>query len=231
QRLPEPNNQEDLTVIPKRLDASKMFLEAMESSLQVIERERKKVGYVHIWSYAGEQYQQLLEQELVYGRLREADGLVLDLRGGWGGAPLTALNLYTARNLSITNISRDGQRYTLNSVWDKPTVLLVNGGSRSSKEILAFGFQQYDIGPVVGSKTPGAVMAGRAFLMSDGSLLYVAVADVYVNGKFRLEGKGVEPDVPVPFSVEYAQGADPQKERALKVALESISSRTCSGTG
>lgn len=100
--------------------------------------------------------------------------------------------------------------------------MLVNEGSRSAKEILAYSFQQYDIGPVVGAKTAGAVVAGTAFLMPDGSLLYLAVADVYVDGNQRLEGKGVAPDVMVPFSPEYTRGADPQKERALEVALAAV---------
>jgi len=58
--------------------------------------------------------------------------------------------------------------------------------------------------------------------MQDGSLLYLAVADVYVNGGQRLEGKGVTPDIVVPFPLEYSQGVDPQKERAIKVALEAF---------
>jgi carboxyl-terminal processing protease len=100
--------------------------------------------------------------------------------------------------------------------------MLVNEGSRSGKEILAYSFQRYNIGPVVGAKTAGAVVQGRSFLMRDGSALYVAVADIYLDGNQRLEGKGVTPDITVPFSVEYAQGADPQKERALAVALEAV---------
>lgn len=222
QRTPNPNSQQEITVTPKMFDAITMFLDAMKASTQVIEREGKKIGYVHIWSYAGDQYQEQLEEELMYGRLPDADALVLDLRDGWGGAPLTALNIYTAQNLSVTNIPRNGRRYVANSAWKKPVVMLVNEGSRSAKELLAFGFQQYDIGPVVGSKTAGAVVAGSPFLLPDGSLLYVAVADVYVNGEKRLEGEGVTPDITVPFSLEYAQGADPQQARAIQIAREAV---------
>ena len=222
QRTPNPNSQQEIAVTPKMFDAVTMFLDAMKASTQVIEREGKKIGYVHIWSYAGDQYQEQLEEDLIYGRLLDADVLVLDLRDGWGGAPLTALNIYTAQNLSVTNISRNGRRYVSNSAWKKPAVMLVNEGSRSAKEILAFGFQQYEIGPVVGAKTAGAVVAGRPFIMPDGNLLYIAVADVYVNGEKRLEGEGVTPDITVPFSLEYAQGADPQKERALEIALQAV---------
>lgn len=220
QRSQNPANQQKIVVKPKMLDATTMFMDALESSIQTFQREGKKIGYVHIWSYAGDQYQQQLEDELIYGRLNEADALVLDLREGWGGAPLTALNIYTGQGPSITNIPRNGQRYIYNSHWKKPVVMLVNEGSRSAKEILAFGFQQYRIGPVVGAKTAGAVVAGSPFLMQDGSLLYLAVANVFVDGEHRLEGAGVTPDIVVPFTLEYAQGADPQKERAIEVALE-----------
>ncbi|WP_013325369.1 S41 family peptidase [Gloeothece verrucosa] len=220
EREAESNSRKSLKVVPKMINAGIMFSQAMDSSIHVYERENRKIGYVHIWSYAGDQYQQLLEEELFYGRLASADALVLDLRGGWGGAPLTALNIYTAKPLSITSIPRNGRKHYSYAIWNKPVVMLVNEGSRSSKEILAFGFQQYKIGPVVGSPTPGAVVAGRAFLMSDGSLLYVAVANVYVNDQYRLEGVGVKPDLEVPFTLEYAQGKDPQKERAIEEALK-----------
>lgn len=222
QRSADVNSQQDIAVTPKMFDATSMFLDAELASVQVIERSGQNIGYIHIWSYAGEQYQQALEEELLYGRLREADGFVLDLREGWGGAPLTVLNIYTGRGPSVLNVPRDGKRYTVNSTWKKPVVMLVNEGSRSAKEILAYGFQHYAIGPVVGTQTAGAVVAGRPFLMKDGSLLYVAVSDVYVDGTARLEGNGVIPDVVVPASIPYVQGADPQKDKAIDVTLELV---------
>ncbi|MDY7012142.1 MAG: S41 family peptidase [Cyanobacteriota bacterium] len=217
-----PDNFQNITVTPKMLDGTTMFLDAMEASIQIIPRNGKQIGYVHIWSYAGDRYQELLERELLFGRLKNTDGLILDLREGWGGASLNYLNLFTARGPSLTSILRDGSRHTYASSWEKPVVMLANGGSRSAKEVFAYAFQQYQIGPVVGSKTPGAVVAGRPFLMSDGSLLYVAVTDVYIDGETRLEGVGVAPDIAVPFDLQYARSSDPQKERAVEVALELV---------
>ncbi|MEM1253930.1 MAG: S41 family peptidase [Cyanobacteria bacterium P01_H01_bin.21] len=216
------DSQREIAVTPRLYDGITMFLDVMDDSIEVLEQSGKQIGYVHIWSYAGDQYQEKLEDELLFGRLRDTDALLLDLRDGWGGAPHTALRLYTARGPSITNVGRDRTPATYYSQWEKPVVMLVNDGSRSAKEILAYGFQQYDIGPVVGTPTAGAVTAGRAFIMPDDSLLYVAVADVYVDETVRLEGVGVTPDVTVPFSIEYAQGADPQKDRAIATALELI---------
>lgn len=222
QRTPDLSSQKTITVTPKRFDSTTMFVEAIANSVQMVEADGKKVGYIHMWSYAGDQYQQELEDEVIYGRLKKADALVLDLRDGWGGDPLTALQLFTARGPSLTSINRDGEASTFQGQWNKPVVMLVNEGSRSAKEILAYGFQQYDIGPVVGSPTAGAVVAGRPFLMPDQSMLYVAVKDVYVDQTVRLEGVGVTPDVVVPLSIPYAQGKDPQKERAIAMARQAV---------
>jgi len=36
----------------------------MRTSIEISNAMVEKIGYVHIWSYAGEQYQQLLEEEI-----------------------------------------------------------------------------------------------------------------------------------------------------------------------
>ncbi len=216
QRTSDEKNLQTVTVIPQQLDPKKMFLEAMEQSIEIIKRGDRQIGYIHIWSYAGQQYQSLLLDELTFGKLRSADALILDLRDGWGGASPSYLNIFTGKVPTLTRILRDGNKSDLDYQWKKPVVMLVNQGSRSGKEILAYGFQQYQIGPVIGTKTAAAVVGGSPFLLSDGSLLYLAVVDIKVNGD-RLEGKGVTPDIEVPFSLPYAQGADPQKEKAIEV--------------
>jgi carboxyl-terminal processing protease len=219
QSSPDIGSQKEVIVTPKTLNATKMFLDAQEASVKIIEKQDKKIGYIHIWSYAGDQYQKLLENELIDGRLRDADALILDLRDGWGGAEPNYLNIFTAKGPSITLLGRDRQPVTLKHQWEKPVVMLVNKGTRSGKEILAFGFQQYKIGKVIGSQTAGAVVAGTAYLMNDKSMLFLAVADVLVDGKYRLEAKGITPDINVAFQLEYAQGKDPQKEKAVEVLL------------
>lgn len=223
----DPNSRKEIAIAPKMLDATTMFLAAQKASTQVIQREGKKIGYVHIWSNAADPDQQQLQDDLIYGRLKVADGLVLDLRDGWGGGDINYLNIFTAKvGPTVTSVSRSGKRYKYISQWKKPVVMVVNEGSRSSKEILAFGFQQHKIGPLLGSKTAGAVLAGSPFLMQDGSFVYLAVANVFVNEKQRLEGKGVTPDINVPFSLEYAQGVDPQKEQAVGTLLEAVKQKT-----
>ncbi len=65
----------------------------------------------------------------------------------------------------------------------------------------------------------GALLAGTAFLLSDGSLLILAVEDAAVDGE-RLEGKGVAPSIEVPFDIRYAAGKDPQLDKAIEVLAD-----------
>jgi carboxyl-terminal processing protease len=213
----------EIAVTPRVFDPATMFLDAMKASVEVIERNDLKIGYIHVWSYADPIYQQQLERELSGDRLSIVDGLIWDLRDGWGGASPTYLNPFAAPAPELTFIDRDGDRSSTSLPWRKPVVMLVNQGSRSGKEILAYAFRKYRVGKIVGSKTAGAVLAGRAFIMQDGSLLYLAVADVLIDGK-RLEGEGIAPDIPVPFPIEYVQGSDSQKQQAIQTMLQTLQS-------
>ena len=216
------SSPQEIIVTPKIFKPATMFLDAVKDSVEVIEREGKKIGYIHIWSYADPKYQEQLETELVYDRLKDADGLVWDIRDGWGGASPDYLNIFTAPVPTITSIFRDGIERTSQLQWQKPVVMLVNRGSRSGKEVLAYGFRKYNVGKIVGSQTAGAVVAGRPYIMPDGSLLYLAVADILVDGE-RLEGNAIVPDVRVPVSIPYLQGIDTQKETAIETLLNAIS--------
>lgn len=212
---------QEITVVPQVFNPATMFLDAVDNSVEIIKRGGKKIGYIHIWSYADRQYQEQLETELIYDRLRDTDGLIWDIRDGWGGASPNYLNIFTAPVPTVTSIFRDGSKRKEQMQWQKPVVMLVNQGSRSGKEILAYGFRKYGIGKIVGSQTAGAVVAGSPYIMPDGSLLYLAVADVFIDGE-RLEGKGIVPDVRVPFPIPYAQGIDIQKEQAIETVLKAI---------
>jgi carboxyl-terminal processing protease len=193
----------------------------MRQSIRVIEHQGALLGYVHVWSYAGEVYHELLREELTYGRLKDADGLILDLRDGWGGANPSYLNLFNRKVPVLSMGDRSGEWRAMDSQWRKPVVLLINGGTRSGKEALTYGFRKHELGKVVGARTAGAVTAGRPFLLKDGSLLFLAVADARVDGE-RLEGMGVAPDIEVVFPIEYAGGKDPQLEKAVKVLTEEL---------
>ena len=212
---------ETLAVTPERIKPDEAYLAAIKASARTIPIAGRRIGYIRIWSYAGREYQHALEEAISSGPLKDAEALIWDLRGGWGGAQPAYLDLFDPRGPAMTVIRRSGKTETVNARWRRPAVLLIDGLTRSGKEILAYGFKKYGFGPVIGTTTKGDVLAATAFMMSDGSLLELAVEDVRVDGE-RLEGHGVAPTIEVPFQLEYSAGADPQLERALAIAAQSV---------
>jgi carboxyl-terminal processing protease len=61
---------EALTVTPQVIRPNQAFLEAMKRSARIIDENGFRIGYIHIWSYAGFYYQRLLLQELQSGTLK-----------------------------------------------------------------------------------------------------------------------------------------------------------------
>jgi carboxyl-terminal processing protease len=209
-----------LTIVPRKIAPTEEWLQAQEASSRIVERRGRKIAYHQIYNCAGPKPLAVLDRA-VKGRLIEADALVLDLRDGWGGCPPELTNLFNRRLPVLRSVDRSGKEAVWVSAWMKPVVLLINENTRSGKEIVAFVFQKHDLGPVVGRRTAGAFLAGRPFVLADGSVLYLALSDSSIDG-VRLEGVGVAPDVEVDAALPHAGGKDPQLERALDVACELV---------
>jgi carboxyl-terminal processing protease len=205
-----------ISVSPADLHPNDMFLRGLRDSARVIGLDKARIGYVHVWSYANHRIQSALEDLISDGPLKDADALVWDLRGGWGGAQPQYLDLFNPRAPTMQVKDRNGATGFVDVKWRKPVAMLINEGTRSGKEVLAYGFKQYRIGELIGHRTEGAVLAATAFLIGEDGLLLLAVEDVLVDGQ-RLEGIGVTPTIEVPFDWRYAAGADPQLDRAVQV--------------
>ena len=209
----------DVTVEPKKIEPDEAFEAALKDSARIIETNGRRIGYIRVWSYAGGNYQELLEEALENGKLKDADALIWDLRDGWGGAHPRYLSVFEPHGPTLKLTDRNGNSHIANFRWRKPVALLINGGSRSGKEVLAHGFKKYGYGPVIGERTAGALLAGTAFLLSDESLHILAVEDALSDGE-RIEGVGVAPTIEVPFDIRYAAGKDKQLDKAVEVLAE-----------
>lgn len=206
----------EVLVVPRMIDPRREWLEDQTLGAKVVEVRGKKVAYMPFFSAAGDHHQEVLREEIT-GRFADADALVLDFRNGWGGANPTFVNLFNRMNPVLETVGRDGARTRYDPQWRKPLFILINGGSRSGKEVVAFAVQKQKIGTLIGEKTAGAVLAGSPFLLQDKSLMFLAVADTLVDGE-RIEGRGVAPDVEVADDLSFAEGRDPQLDKALELA-------------
>ena len=220
---------ERVSLVPERMTPRASFLRAIRAGSRVIELGGVRVLHVPVVSYAGAHYHDAVKEVLAGELGASADALVLDLRGGWGGASPEYLDIFNPLTPTVGFRPRGERGWrTFTPGWHKPVALLIDGGSRSGKEMLAHAFQEHGIGPVIGSRSAGAVLAGSVRVLSDGSALYVAVGEATING-VRLEGAGVTPDIEVDAPLPFAGGADPALERAVRVLSEQCQRPSHSG--
>ena len=171
-----------------------------------------RLGYVRLYHLLSEDVVDVLADLLLSKPLVEADGLVLDLRGR-GGLPAAVDRV----------IELFDRRAKQGPVFGRPVVAVVDGETRSAKEILAWSWKSLGLGPIVGERTRGAVIGARFVPLPDGAWLLLANTDMrcFTAGSL-LEGKGVEPDVLAKDDLPYAAGRDPLVEKAEEVLLERV---------
>jgi carboxyl-terminal processing protease len=212
-------------VTPERIRQKDAFMRAQEASTRVIERDGARIGYIRVRSYAHPDFHGQVKGAIRFGPLKGADALVLDIRGGWGGANVDYLDFLFPALPQWEVRQRDGEWTAADLAWRRPLIVLIDEGSRSGKEIVAWLLKKHGLATLVGSRTGGMVVGGRPFPLADGSLLYLAVMDVRVDGE-RLEGAGVAPDIEIGFELPHAAGADPQFEAAVgEAARQALAGR------
>ena len=204
-------------LVPRRFRPSRLLAQATRYSARVLlAADTIKVGYVKGWSLAG-QAQWASLTETISRELGDCVVLVLDLRGGVGGASPEFVDFFLGRSpeLRLATPRFEGE-VVINAHWRKPLVVLTDETTRSGSEVLAFALRNAGI-PIVGERTAGAVAAAKPFILSDHSLLLVATRLVTVDGVV-LEGKGVEPTVVVSRHIPYCGGEDQPFTEACRIA-------------
>ena len=204
------------------------FVEVTRRSARIVSRGSKRVGYVHLWTGTADANLTAF-REAVAKASKNVDGLVVDLRDGFGGAWWPYLDDFypdSTGYFKATTIAPDGSRHDARAPIEKherwyagPLVVLVNEGTRSGKEALAQFFKTSGRATLVGERTAGAVCIGRIFFADEnlGFLLYLSAGGVEIDG-VDLEGVGVKPHRSVTYPLDPAPEVDPQLEVALDVA-------------
>ena len=145
-----------------------------------------------------------------FDRFRDADGIVIDLRGNPGG--IGALSMGIAGHFNATSESlgrmraRDGEiQFLVNprrtslsgelvEPFAGPVAILVDELSASTSEIFAGGLQALGRVRVFGRTTAGAALPAAMTRLPSGDTLLHAIADFTTSDGTRLEGRGVVPD-------------------------------------
>lgn len=223
-KLRRADEERQVTLKPLSKNDYDAYVDAIGKSIKTTKYPEGNIAYIHMWC-GSEDAHDALEEAL--DKVEKTDGLILDLRDGYGGNFFNDLDYFyrpRAAYPSFTTISRNGKSFTSGMVYDKPLVVLINGGSRSGKELLAYSLKKTKRAILVGENTAGAVLAGRLFDVNDRAALYLAVAGGDVEG-IVLEGKGIAPDIEVKIDSSQRGRQDLQYEEAVRVLREKLSSK------
>ncbi len=180
-------------------------------------------------------------------RAEGAERIVLDLRGNPGGYVNEAVGVASQfLDSGLVYIERDADgNETKHDVSpdgvaiDLPLVVLVDGNTASSSEIVSGALQDAGRAKVVGETTYGTGTVLGEFVLSDGSALRVGTVEWLTPDGRRIWHEGIAPDVPVTqpedadgltpddvadmTAAEVGEMTDAQLSRALQlVAAEAI---------
>ena len=155
---------------------------------------------------------------------QDKDGVVIDERYNQGGLVAD----YIVNELDRTPVgyfaTRDGKPWSSPAAGIYgPKVMIVNESAGSGGDALPYMFKLRKIGPIVGTRTWGALVGttGVPPTMDGGGITAPSIAFYDLNGHWAVENEGVTPDVPVAYdALSVSKGHDPQLERAVQEGLK-----------
>jgi len=198
------------------LDNDSKYYTAFDLADDEFERKRyfssRRIGeilYVRMSGFSDDvvnKFAEVLQQENI------AQGLILDLRGNSGGA-LNAVvkigNMLLDGGVMFESYGRDT---TMNLLYEadknddfaeKPIVVLVDGNTASSAEILAGVLQEQSRAVLMGAQTYGKATSQKIVALPNGSVLMLTNAYLSLPSGYEFFKKGLKPDYCLNNRVEF----------------------------
>ncbi len=188
---------------------------AEDNRRRVSEATGGLVGYVHVpdtnvggWTEFNRYYYAQIDKK----------GMVVDERFNHGGL----INNFMVDEMNKTMYGAFTPRYgkdwpTPGASLFGPKVMLINQFAGSGGDMFPWLFRAAKVGPLIGKRTWGGLVASFGFELPDGGVVRAPDCAFYnPNGTWDVEGWGVSPDIDVELDpYMWRQGRDAQLERAI----------------
>jgi carboxyl-terminal processing protease len=158
--------------------------------------------------------------------LRDARGIVLDLRGNAGGEPAVATAIaglfHTSRCSLGTTRFREGELHRIvhpsAEPFTGPLVILTDEGTASAAETFAAALQESGRATVAGARSAGGALPSVFEKLPTGARLQYAIGEYRTPKGVVLEGRGVIPDARVALTRrDLLRGRDAALDAAVAV--------------
>jgi hypothetical protein len=159
---------------------------------------------------------------------KDARGVILDLRcnpGGVGGIAMGVARLFVDRPVELgTMRTRENPEFRFfvhpdEDPYRGPFVILVDGSTASTAEILAAGLRSIGRARIVGSTSLGMALPSIVVELPFGWRLQTVFADFQLPDGKAVEGHGVTPDIAVTTTLSDLRE---QRDRGLEAAVAEL---------
>ena len=181
------------------------------------------LGYVHLRAMGEED---IAQWERDFYPAFDRQGLIVDVRHNNGGnIDSWILEKLQRKAWMFWNHRDDAPTWNMQYAFRGPIVVLCDANTASDGEAFAEGFRRLGLGKVIGTRTwGGEVWLSGSNTLVDRGIATAAEFGVFgPEGKWLIEGHGVEPDIIVD-NLPHATfgGKDAQLEAAIKYLLAEI---------
>lgn len=186
---------------------------------RVHERSSGRLGYLHMPDMFTSGYTEFRRYYLSEVR---REGLIVDVRYNRGGHTSYLILERLARRRLGHEMGRWTRKIVYPPLSPGPLAAITNQFCGSDGEVFTHGFKLLGLGPVIGTRTGGALVGLCRFdpLLDGGLVTQPERAQWFEDVGYGLENRGVEPDILVEITPEQAGvGDDPQLDRAIEEAL------------
>lgn len=214
----------EVVVKPMSSELRLRYLDWIESNRRKVDESTNgRVGYIYVPDTGRKGQNELVRQFIPQ---TTKDALIIDERFNSGGQdPDRFIELLNRPTLSYW-ARRDHRDWKTPFAHEGPKAMLINQWAGSGGDLFPYYFRKVGLGPLIGKRTWGGVIGistADPQLIDGGFISAPSWAFWNTEGKWEVEGYGVEPDYDIENAPhKLAAGKDAQLEKAIKVILEML---------
>ena len=217
-RTPDGANAREVTVVPVSSEAALRHFAWIEDNRRYVDQKTGgRAGYVHVPDTGTGGWTAF--QRYYYAQVGR-DGMIIDERFNQGGLINDYMINEMLKPLDAAFTPRTGLSWpTPGAAIYGPKVMIANEMAGSGGDMFPWLFKARKVGPIVGKRTWGGLVASFGFSLVDGGRINSPNVAFFNprSGKWEVEGHGVDPDIVVELDPYlWRQGIDAQLERAIE---------------